>query len=54
MRVLHEECSSPDEFEAFERVFWAQGGDHWEAWSKAFLRWGKQTMGFAAWILAAD
>jgi SAM-dependent methyltransferase len=54
LRVLHEECTSPAEFEAFERVFWAQGGAHWEAWSKAFLRWGKQTMGFAAWVLARD
>lgn len=53
-RLLHEECSSPDEFEAFERVFWAQGGAHWEAWSQAFLRWGKHTMGFAAWVLVAD
>lgn len=54
LRVLHEECCSPDEFEAFERIFWAQGGAHWEAWSKAFLRWGKHTMGFAVWALAAD
>ena len=54
LRLLHEECSSPDEFETFERVFWAQGGKHWEAWSQAFLRWGKDTMGFAAWVLAVD
>jgi SAM-dependent methyltransferase len=54
LRLVHEKCSSPDEFEAFERVFWAQGGAHWEAWSQAFLRWGKHTMGFAAWVLAAD
>lgn len=52
LRVLHEECTSPEEFEAFERVFWAQGGAHWEAWSQAFLKWGKHTMGFAAWVLA--
>jgi SAM-dependent methyltransferase len=54
LRLLHEECASPEDFEAFERVFWAQGGAHWEAWSQAFLRWGKQTMGFAAWVLAVD
>lgn len=51
LRVLHATLTSPDEMEAYERVFWARGGDHWDAWSRAFLRWGKETMGFAAWVL---
>lgn len=49
--LVHEEQVTPDEFEAYEQFFWAQGGEHWRNWADAFRRWGKQTMGFAAWVL---
>lgn len=51
LAICHEELTSEDDFESYERIFWAQGGEHWEKWSQAFLRWGKQTMGFAGWVL---
>ena len=38
-------------FEEYERPFWAQGGAHWDNWRRAFERWGRDTMGFAGWVL---
>lgn len=51
-QLVKEVLVSPEEFAAYERPFWNQGGDHWTAWRAAFERWGHDTMGFAGWVLS--
>ena len=51
LQQVHEERVSKEAFEEYERPFWAQGGAHWDNWRRAFERWGRDTMGFAGWVL---
>ena len=67
LTLLHAQVSSLSDWDLFEGAFWTAaekklsgdpldpdalaGAEHWRKWKEAYLRWGRDTLGFGLYLL---